>query len=102
MDLNNRTRYGGATIDQPSLVIHAAHKQDTGSYSCVLENVVGASESQNAALLDVYCKYKFCVNSLIFGTTFNQYLHAKIFETTHKSTIDITDRKNLNPQSVKV
>ena len=56
LDLNNRTRYGGATIDQPSLVIHAAHKQDTGSYSCVLENVVGASESQNAALLDVYCK----------------------------------------------
>ena len=56
MELNNRTRYGGATVDQPSLVIHSAHREDTGRYSCVLENIIGASESQNGALLDVYCK----------------------------------------------
>ena len=56
LELNNRTRYGGATVDQPSLVIHSAHREDTGRYSCVLENIIGASESQNGALLDVYCK----------------------------------------------
>ena len=57
LELSNRTRYDGATVDQPSLVIKSASKADTGRYSCVLENEIGAAESQNAAQLNVLCEF---------------------------------------------
>jgi hypothetical protein len=59
LDLSNRSRYEGASVDQPSLVIKAADRGDTGRYSCVLENKIGASESKTAALLDVNCKFNY-------------------------------------------
>ena len=78
LELNNRTRYGGATVDQPSLVIHSAHREDTGSYSCVLENIVGASESLNAALLDIYCKLQKIFYSFKHNKNFHTKLSGKI------------------------
>ena len=57
LEVGNRTRYDGATVDQPSLVIKSASRQDTGRYSCVLENEIGATESQNAAQLNVLCEF---------------------------------------------
>jgi hypothetical protein len=59
LEVSNRSRYDGASVDQPSLVIKSASKADTGRYSCVLENQIGAAESQNAAQLNVLCKLYF-------------------------------------------
>ena len=61
LDLSDRDRYEGATLDQPSLVIKSVSRVDNGRYSCVLENQVGASESKNAAALTVYCKYYYVI-----------------------------------------
>ena len=60
MDLTNRTRYDGATLEQPSLVIKTVSREDSGRYSCVLENRIGASESKSAAILTVLCEYQIC------------------------------------------
>ena len=57
MDLSDKTRYEGATTDQPSLVIKKVSRDDNGRYSCVLENKIGASESKSAATVTVLCKY---------------------------------------------
>lgn len=43
LDLRNRTRYDGATLERPSLFIRSATREDSGSYSCVLENELGPS-----------------------------------------------------------
>ena len=64
LDLSDRDRYEGATLDQPSLVIKSVSRVDNGRYSCVLENQVGASESKNAAALTVYCKYYYVITVL--------------------------------------
>jgi len=56
LDLSDRTRYEGATVDQPSLVIKKVSREDNGRYSCVLENNIGASESKGAATLTVLYK----------------------------------------------
>jgi len=53
LDLSDKSRYDGATVDQPSLVIKKVSREDNGRYSCVLENKIGASESKNAAILTV-------------------------------------------------
>ena len=57
LDLTNRTKYDGATLEKQSLVIRSVHREDTGRYSCVLENRIGASESKSTTLLTVLCKY---------------------------------------------
>ena len=57
MDLTNRTKYDGATLEKQSLVIRSVHREDSGRYSCVLENRIGASESKSTTLLTVLCKY---------------------------------------------
>lgn len=57
LDLTDKTRFEGATVDQPSLVIKRASREDNGRYSCVLENSIGASESKSAAILTVLCKF---------------------------------------------
>ena len=56
LDLSDRGRYEGATVDQPSLVIKKVSREDNGRYSCVLENNIGSSESKGAATLTVLCK----------------------------------------------
>ncbi len=61
LDLTNRSRYDGATVEQPSLVIKSVDRSDSGIYSCVLENDVGASESKSTANVDVICKYIYTV-----------------------------------------
>ena len=89
LDLTNRTRYGGATAGQPSLVINAAHREDTGGYSCVLENKIGASESQSAALLDVYCKFNmYPVSGEVVHTSISKYKRfswEKLFTPTFQT-----------------
>ena len=57
VDTSNRSRYDGATPEQPSLVIKKVSGDDIGEYSCVLENKVGRGESQNVSVLDVFCEY---------------------------------------------
>lgn len=56
LDVSDKSRFDGATLDQPSLVIKSAGEPDIGSYSCVLENQVGTGEAENIAHLDVYFK----------------------------------------------
>jgi len=56
LDLTNRTKYDGATLEKQSLVIRSVHREDSGRYSCVLENRIGASESKSTTLLTVLYK----------------------------------------------
>ena len=55
----NKSKYEGGNLDQPSLVIKNISKEDIGIYSCVLENQLGAGESQNISTVDVLCKHHF-------------------------------------------
>ena len=54
-DSSSSSRYEGATVDRPSLIISSVGSEDIGNYACVLENDVGVGES-NFTSLEVYCK----------------------------------------------
>lgn len=56
LDVDNTTKYDGATLDEPYLTILQVGPEDRGSYTCVLENEIGAGGSKNASTLDVICK----------------------------------------------
>ncbi|CAB3363001.1 Hypothetical predicted protein [Cloeon dipterum] len=59
--------YEGGTPLQPTLLIKNATRHDQGTYSCVLENAVGKTESQNVAYVAIY--YKPTVNLVMEPTT---------------------------------
>ena len=59
LDVTNRTKYGGGTPDQPSLLIKSASREDGGKYACILENDIGSSTLDNFARLNVICKSIF-------------------------------------------
>ena len=57
LSTDNRTKYEGANLAQPSLIIKSVSAEDMGEYSCVLENEAGKGESENVSTLEVLCKF---------------------------------------------
>ena len=57
MSTDNRTKYDGANLGQPSLIIKSVGSEDMGEYSCALVNEAGKGESENVSTLEVLCKY---------------------------------------------
>ena len=48
--------YEGGTPKQPSLLIRNSSRTDLGVYSCVVQNLIGATQSETVAYVNVLCK----------------------------------------------
>ena len=51
-DISSNSKYGGATVGSPSLIINNANENDEGNYRCKITNDVGTGIS-NTTFLDV-------------------------------------------------
>lgn len=57
LQLNN-DHYDGGNTEQPALIVKNATPSDMGVYSCVLENSVGESNTQDFIEVSVLCEYQ--------------------------------------------
>lgn len=67
--------YDDGTIEQPTLRIKNATRFDQGVYICILQNNVGAAQSENDIYVNITCKYAFYILllDLICGVWFEVF-----------------------------
>ncbi len=60
LDTGNSSKFEGASVDRPSLLVKSASAGDAGEYACVLDNAVGRGVAGNVSTVEVLCEY--CTN----------------------------------------
>ena len=57
LDLSDEEKFGGGTVETPSLLIKNTSRRDVGRYRCEVANQIGVGRADNEATVHVQCEY---------------------------------------------
>ena len=58
LELSNTAKFGGGTVENPSLLIKNTSRRDVGRYRCEVANQIGVGRADNEATVHVQCEYE--------------------------------------------